>query len=315
MADGLIEPIPEGLQAHLESQLISAAVGTTMHNGRMHTVPFQVENIALFYNRDLWGSTPPATWEEVLEFSQGWNDPANNQWTMTWEAGVGFHNFIWLTAGGMELFGPNNDDFRNIGFDSPGAALGLDYYLRMRQLFDIPMADINWNTGEERFRLGEIPLTITGPWAIHESLQNGVNFGVTRFPTIEGRQPYAFSGVMQVAISSYSLNKPWAYAFAEFMVSPEGAAILYEYRHMMTTRMDVDLIPGLSDDPYLLGIAEQSPFTIPMPTIPEVSFMWAPLDEFFQFVWDGDLTIAESQERAMETYRTLLTVAGIDVDF
>jgi len=312
--DGQIQPVPEALEAKWRNELIETAIGTVTHNGAVYAAPFQIENIALFYNRDLWGPYPPRTWEEILVFAETYNNPATHDWAMPWNSVEGFFNVFWLTAGGMELFGPNNDDYTRIGFDTPEAARGLAWFQQMRALFDIPAADVNWNTTEERFRLGQTPLTITGPWAIHDTRENGVNFGVTRIPTIEGIQPYAFSGVMVSAVSTWSTN-PWAYAFVDFIVSEEGAAILYEHRNMMTTRRDISNIPGLSDDPYLIGIAEQTPFTVPMPSIAEVQFMWAPLNELFEFLWDGELTIAEVQEHAMNTYRNSLIIAGRDVDF
>ena len=312
--DGQIQPAPAGLQRKWQDELISTAVGTVTHNGEMHAAPFQVENIALFYNRDLWGDTPPQTWEEILAFAETYNNPENHDWTMAWDVNAGFFNVFWLTAGGMQLFGPNNDDYTAIGFDTPEAARGLYWFQSMRALFDIPSADVTWATAEERFRLGQIPLTITGPWAIHETRENGVNFGIARIPTIEGIQPYAFSGVMVAAVSTWSTN-PWAYAFIDFMVSEEGASILYNYRNMMTTRINVAGVPGLSEDPYLMGIAQQSPYTVPMPSIAEVQFMWAPLNELFEFAWDGELSIAEIQEHAMNTYRNSLIIAGRDVDF
>ena len=317
IADGLIEPVPPLLQQKWESELLSSAVATVTYNGRMHAVPFQTENIALFYNRDLWGPTPPETWEEVFEFARTWNNPATHDWTMAWEVGNPYHNFIWLTTAGMQLFGPNMDDFRQPNFDSPEAARGLEIFLQMRQLFDIPYEDINFNTSEERFRLGEIPLTLTGPWAIPDLISNEVNFGVARIPTFGGVQPIAFAGNMMAGVSSFSSpqNRAWAYAFIDFMVSEEGAEIMFNTRNTMTTRVDVDAIPGLRDDEFLLGIGKQAPYTVPMPTISQVMQMWAPMGELFSFTWDGTLTIPEAQQRAMDNYRLLLSVAGHDTDF
>ena len=315
--DGLVEPVPPALQSKWEQELQASSISAVKYGGRMHGAPFQMENIALFYNRDIWGPTAPETWEEILEFSLTHNNPATNDWTMGWNPRSAFNNFIWLTAGGMELFGPNHDDFRSPGFDTPEAARGLEKHLRMRQLLDLPTAEIDFNTGEGRFRAGEVPFSITGPWAIQDTLSNGVNFGTARIPTIDGVQPWAFSNGIVAHVSSFANPeaRPWAYAFIDFMVSHEGALIMYEARNTMTTRLDIDTIPGLRDDPFLLGIAQQAPYTIPTPTIPEIGMVWDSLRDMFQFSWDGDLTIPEAQERAMETYRTLLTVAGIDVDF
>jgi len=317
MHDGLIEPVPPLLQAKWEEELMDSAIAAVTFEGRMHGVPKTIENIALFYNRDLWGPTPPTTWEEVLEFARTYNNPTTHDWAMAWEAVVPFHNIIWLTAAGFELFGPNNDDFRQPNFDSPEVAAGLEIYLQMRQLMGMHLDDIELATTEGRFRTGEIPLTLTGPWAIPDLLANNVDFGVTRIPTIGGVQPIAFSGSIIGAVSSFSspINRPWAYAFLDFMVSDEGATILYEVRNARTSRIDISGIPGLADDPFLAGISDQSAYTFPMPTIRQVEQMWTPLGEMFSFTWSDDLTIPEAQERAMETYRMLLEVAGFDIDW
>ena len=317
IADGLIEPIPPLLQAKWEAELVQSAVETVSHNGRMHAVPIQTENIALFYNRDLWGDTPPQTFEEIKEFARTYNNPNTHDWAMAWEVGNPYLNYMWLTAAGFQVFGPNMDDFRNPGFDSPEVARGLEIFLSMREIFGMSYEDINFNSTEERFRIGEIPLTITGPWALNDLHENGINFGVARIPTIGGVQPVAFSGNIIAGVSSYSppRNRAWAYAFLDFMVSEEGAQILYEYMNHMTTRRVIDTIPGLKDDPYLRGIAEQTPYTVPMPTIPQVNQMWDPMSELFRFTWNGDLTIPEAQQRAMDTYRTLMRATGMDVDF
>jgi arabinogalactan oligomer/maltooligosaccharide transport system substrate-binding protein len=314
--DRIIEPVPPLLQEKWERELIESAVRTLSFEGRMYGVPFQTENIALFYNRDLWGPTPPQTFEEIFEFARTWNNPATHQWTMTFYAGNPYRNIIWLTAAGMQLFGPNNDDFTRPGFDTPEAARGLEIFLSMRALYDVPMADTGLGS-EENFLMGNSPLTISGPWAIGTALANGVDFGIARIPTIGGQQPIAFSGLMAAHASSFSspVNRGWAYAFLDFKVSLEGAAILYDHRNIATTRRDYYLVPGLRDDPFLMGIAAQAAYTFPMPTIPQISQMWTPLGELFEFSWDGDLSIPEVQAHAMNTYRTLLEMVGFDVDF
>jgi len=316
IADGLIEPVPIQLQEKWEQELVTSAVETVSRNGRMHAVPFQTENIAMFYNRDLWGETGPETWEEIFEFAKTYNNPETHDWTLVWPIQEPYYNYIFLTIEGFEVFGPNMDDYRLPNFDTPEVARGIGNFLRMKELFDLPYEDINFNTGEERFRLGEIPLSISGPWALNDIIVNGVNFGITRLPTWEGKNTYSFSGNMIAGVSSFSppANVPWAYAFLDFMVSEEGATILYQHMNHMTTRKVIDNIPGLKDDPYLVGIAKQTPFTKPMPTIPQVNQLWTSMQELFSFTWSEELTIPEAQNRAMDTYRALLAMTGLDID-
>ena len=317
IADGLIEPVPPLLQEKWEQELNSSAVATVSRDGRMHAVPFQSENIALFYNRDIWGDTAPETWEEIFEFARTYNNPETNDWTLVWPIQEPYYNYIFLTLAGFEVFGPNMDDYRQPNFDTPEVARGIEIFLSMKELFGLPYEDINFNTGEERFRLGEIPLAISGPWALNDIKVNEINFGITRLPTLNGVDTYSFSGNMIAGVSSFSTpeNMPWAYAFLDFMVSEEGATILYQHMNHMTTRKVIDNIPGLRDDPYLVGISKQTPFTNPMPTIPQVTQLWTSMQELFSFTWSGELSITEAQARAMDTYKTLLSMSGIDIDF
>jgi maltose-binding protein MalE len=59
-----------------------------------------------------------------------------------------------------------------------------------------------------------------------------------------------------------------------------------------------------------MGIMEQAPFADPMPTIPEVANMWDGLKELFTFTWDRQLSVADAQKKAMETYDLQLQMAG-----
>jgi arabinogalactan oligomer/maltooligosaccharide transport system substrate-binding protein len=102
----------------------------------------------------------------------------------------------------------------------------------------------------------------------------------------------------------------WAHTFIDFLASEEGAGIMYQQKGTMTARANVSNVPGLRDDPWLLGIAQQSPFSTPMPSIPEVEHMWGPLDSLFIFTWNGDLSIAGAMDKAMETYDMELQMAG-----
>jgi len=312
--DGLIEPIPLEYQELHTTELISTAVYTVSMDGEMYGVPISIENIALFWNIDLYGEEPPETFEEILEFAREYNDPATGQWALTWQVADAYHNFHWLSAFGMQIFGPNRNDFRNIGLDSPQAAVGLEHYRLMREAFDVPVSEASWDNTVARFQRGESPFTISGPWAIADARNNGVNFGVTKLPTIAGNQPWCFSGLIIACVSSYSENIEWANKFVAFLASEEGAAIQYDITGKMTTRSEISGIPGLSEDIHLMGIAEQAPYSIPMPIIPEVHQMWGALGPLFEFVWNGDLSIEDAQEVAMNTYITLLAAAGKSLD-
>ena len=309
--DDICYPIPVEMQEIYSLKLLEASLKTCTSDGDLYAVPISTENIAFFFNRTLLGNTPvPQSFEEIISFAERWNNPSLNRYALRWQVDDSYHNYFFLTAFGMELFGPNMDDFKLPGFDSEGAKKGVEFHSSLRRLYNVNTADATWDSTVAAFQRGEVPFTITGPWAIGDAVRNGLNFGVTKLPTINGNQPRCFSGNIVAAVSSYSKNIPAALAFVDFLVSIEGATIQFEQTGKLAAFNDISEVEGLRDDLYLRGIMEQAPFADPMPVIPEVNHMWDAQKALFTFTWDGQLSVEEAQQKAMETYDTSLMMAG-----
>ncbi|MCL2094003.1 MAG: maltose ABC transporter substrate-binding protein [Treponema sp.] len=309
--DDICLPFPADVQRRYADLLLEAAVLTCTSEGTLYAVPISTENIAFFYNRDLLGGTPvPESFEELIAFARVYNDPAQNRYALRWQVDDSYHNYFFLTAFGMELFGPDMDDFRNPGFDSIQARRGIEFHTSLQSIYNVRTTDATWDATVAAFQRGEVPFTITGPWAIGDALSNNVNFGITKLPTINGVQPRSFSGNIIASVSSYSRNVRAARAFVDFLVSLEGATIQYQVTGKLAAYKDIHEIEGLRDDPLLMGIMEQAPFADPMPVIPEVNQMWDPLKELFTFTWDNLLSVEEAQTHAMATYDVGLLMAG-----
>jgi len=309
-ADGVLEPFPAALQATYEEMLIEPAMKTGKVDGTLYGAPIGWENIGLFYNKDLI-ATPPQTFDEIFEFAKTYNDPSAGKYAMQWVANDAFHNYFALTAFGYSLFGPNMEDYKQLGFDLPSVTEGLKFHTSLREIFPLNSSDISWENTVAAFGRGEVPLCITGTWAIAGLKENNINFGVTKIPTINGVQPRVFAAGTLVGVSSYSENKEAAFAFADFMVSEEGAAIFYAEKASLPTLKDLSGIPGLADDEPLMGLAEQSPYADAMSSIPETgTVLWVPFNELFTFAWDGQLTVEETQAKSTESFEMLLNATG-----
>ena len=307
--DGYIEPFPADVQARIEEVLLDAAVDAKMKDGKMYGLPISLQTVALYYNKDLV-ETPPETFEEILEFAKTYNDAANGKYALRLMPNSSYTNYFCLTPFGYRWFGENGEDWKNPGFDSPEVAEGLEFFKSLRTAYDVDNADATNDAVYGAFDRGEVPFVINGPWGIASAKAAGVNFGVTKIPTINGKQPYTFAGAQIIAVSSYSKNFDAAFAFAEFFLSNEGAQILYETQGVSTALKDISGVPGLSDDEYLMGFAEQEQYTYPQPVIPEMNLSWQPTMAMMEFVWDGKLTVEEAQAKAMEDYELLLNGNG-----
>ncbi|MDR2397153.1 MAG: maltose ABC transporter substrate-binding protein [Spirochaetaceae bacterium] len=311
VADGLCEPFDAELQGKYAQTMLEASIKTCTAKGTLYAVPISTENIAFFYNKDLLGDKPvPRSFEEIIAFAQEYNNPAQNKWALRWQVDDAYLNYFFLTAFGANIFGPNMDDYRNPGFDSPEVAQGMEFHQSLRAIYNVNVADADGNATVVAFQNGEVPFTFTGPWSIADAKKNGVNFGVTKLPTIKGVQPRCFSGNIIAAVSSYAKNFDAAFAFVDFLASVEGQTIQFNKTGKLTTLKDPSLVGTISEDPYLMGIAEQSPYVDLMPIIPEANQMWGGLKDLFTFTWDKTLTTAEAQAKAMDTYDTALQMAG-----
>ncbi|MCL2051449.1 MAG: extracellular solute-binding protein [Lachnospiraceae bacterium] len=311
-ADGFLEPFPADMQARIENQILEAPVTTVTIDGQVYGAAYTIENIALFYNKDLVDG-PPQTMEEIIEFAKTYNDPSIGKYAMRWPTGDGFHNYLFLSTHGWQPMGPNGDDWKNPEFDSPEVARGLADYLAMKAVFDYSNEEADYGATVGAFQRGETPYCITGSWAVGVAKEVGLNFGTAKIPTINGVQPKVLSSSWAGAVSSYSKNFDAAFALAEFMASDEMANITYNIYGGIPALKDLSVVEGLADDEWIIGMAEQSFYTVPVPSIPEMRFLWQPWAELFMFAWDGLLTIEESQMRAMETYEMLLNGAGLSM--
>ncbi|MDR1278749.1 MAG: maltose ABC transporter substrate-binding protein [Treponema sp.] len=309
--DGITEPFPFELQDKYRELLLDAALETCTSEGDLYGVPVSTENIALFYNKDLLGGEPPPeSFEAIQRFAERYNRPQENRYALRWQVDDSYTNYFFLTAFGMQLFGPDMDDFAVPGWDSEAARRGVEFHHSFRRYFNVKVADATYDATIGAFQRGNVPFTICGPWGIEDAVKNGVNFGITKLPTINGQQPRCFSGNIVVVVSSYSRNIDTAFAFTDFLVSLEGETILYETTGKMAAYKDISVIPGLRDDEYMKGIQEQAPYSDPMPIIPEMAQAWDAQKALFTFTWDEQLSIPQAQQKAMETYDTALAIAG-----
>ena len=311
IADGICEPFSAELYERYSGLILEKALKTCSAENILYGVPVSTENIAFFYNKNLLGNTPvPKTFQEVIAFAEQWNNPRSNKYALRWPVEDPYYNYFFLTAGGMSLFGPDMNDYKTPGWDSESSADGLRFYRSLRRIFDVPSGDTYKDVSVGRFIRGDVPFTITGPWDLNDMKRSRLNVGVTKLPTINGKQPRCFSGAIAACVSSFSSNKAAAFAFIEFLTGNEGITLMYRTTGKLPALKDISEIEGLRDDPYLKGIQEQAPFADPMPTIPEMAHAWEIQKNLFVSVWNNTQSVETAQRTAMSAYDTVLLMSG-----
>ena len=94
--------------------------------------------------------------------------------------------------------------------------------------------------------------------------------------------------------------------FAEYLVSEEGAEILYEKAYNVTARKNIENINGLKDDDALKVYTEAFDDAVPMPQVKRISYYWTTMQSVLSAVFDGKITPEEGAKKAQDDFEALV---------
>ena len=284
----------------------------------LFAVPLSLESVGLFYNKDLV-DTPASTMEALLAAGATWNaaltsdatdDPTRTNaqagyfylgTTSHWADSYFMQPFY--SAFGFTPFGPTLDDPSAVGYANSVSALTF-FKNELRPIVTNGGATDS-ASGSANFEAGNIPYVIGGPWNHEAFLKAGLNYGVAPMPTINGQAMNTFAGAMMAAVYKYSDNTEDAIKFIEFLTSNEAMRLQYEYKTKLPA-LEANLlqdIEGVSENELLLAMAEQLKTSVPMPTIPQVTYYWGPGETMIKDVWNNDIDPATAAATAEQSYR------------
>jgi arabinogalactan oligomer / maltooligosaccharide transport system substrate-binding protein len=288
----------------------------------LYAVPLSLESIGLFYNTDLI-TTPAATFEALLAAAAVWNaapvsetDSRTNAQAGLYYLGTTSHfadsYFMqpFYSAFGFTPFGPNLNDASAVGFANTVAA--LEWMRDSLKPAVTGSGDTGSVSGGANFENGDIPYVIGGPWNHEAFIKAGVNYNVAPFPTINGQATRTYAGAMMAAVYKYSKNTEDAIKFVEFLTTDIAMELMYEYKNRLPG-LEASLlssIPGLSADAKLLAMSEQLKTSVPMPTIPQVTYYWGPGETMIKDVWNSGVVASVAAATAEESYRARVALAG-----
>jgi len=267
-------------------------------HGTLFGAPLVAESVALFYNMDLmeeiFGITEaPESFEQIFDLMDEFGDDLPADIMMGLDVGNAYDMHFAATAHGFRLFGEDGLDPRSPNLNSQGmidALTWLNGEVRPRLLNNYDASELDGEINRTLFEEGNLPFIIDGPWSLSRYMDAGLNFGVTKIPTINGEDPITFSGVQLASVYRQSPNPDAAFRLLEFMTSDEGLAILYAERNVLPALEDVSTVEGVAEDIYLSGVSEQFNFSQPMPIIPEMGYFWSNAGSMYGQAWNGTRT-------------------------
>jgi len=262
--------------------IIPASIGAT-YKGTVYGYPLAIETYAMFYNKNIL-PTPPKTWDEVVDFAKGYNDPSANKYAIIWEAGSAYFDYAFFSGYGSQLFGPSDDDRTQHNINAPDTIKSLEYFKSLRQILDKPSTDLSTDFCNTAFENGNAAMYIVGPWRIANCVATGIHFGITTIPSFPGETtpPASFSTIRLLCISAYSKHPDEAAAFADFVTSKEMALKRFQMLSQLPVRNDVTI-----DNEYFAGVMEQADYAFPMSSINEMGQYWSSMGTAYSNIWNG----------------------------
>ncbi|WP_078552524.1 sugar ABC transporter substrate-binding protein [Bacillus alkalicellulosilyticus] len=284
----------QGLAAELD--IPADVAGTYFQNafesfqveGIQYGVPIKVETYALYYNKEHLAEVPE-TMSELMEFAKEFT--SGDQYGFLADPGNFYFVKPFFTGPGGYIFGgePGNFDSSDVGLDNAGAIEGGEL-IQSWVTDGLMPADMNLDNAAAIFEDGRAATILNGPWALNtfrEAL--GDNLGVAPLPLFDnGQVPDTFSGNHGWLVSNFSENTYWATDFIIFLTNEANQQTWFEVAGEIPANQTVaesDLVQG---NEHIAGFVEQLAHAEPMPNIPEMSQVWAPMADALQLILQGE---------------------------
>ena len=203
--------------------------------GKVWSLPFQRSTPVLYWNKEAFKAagldpeTPPATWEEQVEFAKKLVKKDASGAVTRWGLRIPTSGFpYWLfqgltTANGVELM---NADGNKTNFDDPAVVEALEYLVSLSREHGVMQEGIiEWGATPQAFFEGESAMM----WTTTGNLTNVRNnapfeFGVAMLPAMERRGAPTGGGNIFIFNSVDEEVQKAAFEFAKFLTSAEIAA-------------------------------------------------------------------------------------------
>ncbi|MDY0210384.1 MAG: extracellular solute-binding protein [Acholeplasma sp.] len=333
----VIQSVPTQLATKFRDDMLDATITTVENDGKLYGVPLQAESIALYANMKLVqplidnGDLPADfTFDDIVELAKTYNNPQQSKYLLGIDIDDYYVAHMFFTAFGVDLFGPNHNDPTQLGVEDPGMVQALTYIYEQYATIVDPadsskrvriLPDTATMTGDylkKAFDEGKLPFMFSGPWGIEASAEadelGTIDLKISKIPTLTVNgvevDPLTFSGVQVAAVSAYTSVPTAAFALLEFLASEEGLTIMYEETGKLPALKDISNIPGLADDEYLAGISAQLAYSQPMPSIPQMGFVWNTYATMLADVFNGTKTPQAAADAAKTNYEGLAGLAG-----
>ena len=294
--DGTVAPV--NVDTALQAKFAASAVAATKLNGQTWGVPYAIENLGLVRNTTL-APNAPKTVDEMLQVGNALVKSGKCKQAFTFQvstAGDAYSFYPWLHAYGGGIFGTKaNGDYdpNSVIVNNAGSVKGATEVQKLAQA-KLLATSIDFNAANAMFQKGQIPFMVTGPWSIDAFNKAGIKYGISNLPTPPGGGTMTpFLGVQMFYLAKAAKNASAAQEFiTKAMTTKEVQIDLYKVGHRPPALTEAYNEVSATDADikawYNAGVGAK-----PMPNIPAMNAVWAPLGQA-----EADIVSGKAQPKA-----------------
>lgn len=279
--------VPVGIDPEEDAGLFTpGALEAVTYDGRVYSVPYATENLALVRNTDLVPEEP-STLEEMVTAGEDLVSDESAEQVLSvqqGEEGDAYHLHPFFTSAGGYLFGEDasgDPDPSELGVASPESVSAFETLAELGEDGSgVLTRSTDADNATDLFISGAAPFLLTGPWSVPDIQESGVPYAVGPLPGLaDGGPARSLVGVQTFFVSSEAGDPDLAeHLAATFLSDPELSVILHEADPRMPA-LDEALETISEWDPDLEGFERAGEHGVPMPAIPEMDAVWTPFGQ------------------------------------
>ncbi|WP_019720989.1 extracellular solute-binding protein [Heyndrickxia coagulans] len=281
-----------------------------MVDNKVYGVPFVIETLVLYYNKDLLKS-PPKTFADLEKLAKDSkynfsSEPGKNTgFLVKW---TDFYYSYGLLAGyGGYVFGDNGTNTKDIGLNNAGSVKAITYATHwFKDIWPKGMKDTK-SSGDfvtEEFSKGKAAAVIDGPWSADTYAKAKVNYGAAPIPTLPNGNKYeAFSGGKGWVASNYTKEPKLAEKWIQYVTNSANSYKFYEKYKEVPANPAAREKAAATNDELTKAVVEQYKSAQPMPNIPEMAEVWTGMESTMFDAASGKKTPKQAADAAVKTIK------------
>lgn len=183
---GLTVPVDTSGKVCKKGNYAQAALDAVTYNGKYLAYPLYYDIVCMLYNKDVF-QNPPATMEEITNYAENSEVPAQVEKILNWNINDYFCNYSFI-GNSLEFAGTVGDSPEKYTVDNNLALSSLNSFYRLSQYFAIDKAAVTQDSAVQGFLEGKTACLLADTEMVQkvqagkEAGASAVNFGIAKVP-------------------------------------------------------------------------------------------------------------------------------------